>query len=94
MVVWLSYVVLTVSLVVLEVVLVVACEELFVLGVVTNVEVLTVGNKVVEVVDGAVVAMSDVVVVIGVDDADVDVGGVVVLIHVAMFPALLERVVV
>lgn len=94
MVVWLSYVVLTVSLVVLEVVLVVACEELFVLGVVTNVEVLTVGNKVVEVVDGAVVAMSDVVVVIGVDDADVDVGGVVVLIHVAMFPALLESVVV
>ena len=71
MVVWLSYVVLKVSLVVLEVVLVVACEELFVLGVVTNVEVLTVGNKVVEVVDGAVVAMSDVVVVIGVDDADV-----------------------
>lgn len=94
MVVWLSYVVLTVSLVVLEVVLVVACEELFVLGVVINVEVLTVGNKVVEVVDGAVVAMSDVVVVIGVDDADVDVGGVVVLIHVAMFPALLESVVV
>lgn len=94
MVVWLSYVVLTVSLVVLEVVLVVACEELFVLGVVTNVEVLTVGNKVVEVVEGAVVAMSDVVVVIGVDDADVDVGGVVVLIHVAMFPALLESVVV
>lgn len=94
MVVWLSYVVLTVSLVVLEVVLVVACEELFVLGVVINVEVLTVGNKVVEVVEGAVVAMSDVVVVIGVDDADVDVGGVVVLIHVAMFPALLERVVV
>lgn len=94
MVVWLSYVVLTVSLVVLEVVLVVACEELFVLGVVINVEVLTVGNKVVEVVEGAVVAMSDVVVVIGVDDADVDVGGVVVLIHVAMFPALLEIVVV
>jgi hypothetical protein len=93
-VVWLSYVVLTVSLVVLEVVLVVACEELFVLGVVINVEVLTVGNKVVEVVEGAVVAMSDVVVVIGVDDADVDVGGVVVLIHVAMFPALLESVVV
>jgi len=93
-VVWLSYVVLTVSLVVLEVVLVVACEELFVLGVVINVEVLTVGNKVVEVVEGAVVAMSDVVVVIGVDDADVDVGGVVVLIHVAMFPALLEIVVV